>query len=60
MNRESYLNGFIKTANAYGIDPRVLARYASERLGEESEKKASYKPKTLAELSRLISERLGK
>lgn len=36
MSKESYINGFIKAANANGVDPRALAKYAPEEYEEKS------------------------
>lgn len=37
MSKESYISGFIKAAQANGVDPRALAKYASDEDGIDME-----------------------
>lgn len=35
MSKQSYLNGFCKTAEANGVDPKALARFAIEKCSQD-------------------------
>ena len=41
MSQQSYLDEFVKTAEAFGIDPRELAKYVSEGIDGDVQKTAS-------------------
>ena len=48
--QEAYINGFCKTAEAYGVDPGGLYKYAKSRMNDDA-KGATGLQKLIAELS---------